>query len=152
MEDHSFMLLSLRNTPYWISDIEIKQFLAAPMENMWLDELVDCLLYPIALARASVAKSHLTLLEYLIKTFGPEITHFTSVNNAHAMDVAAQHEHLNIVKYLHTIGGHTCSTMAMEPKSISRLSSGYIKIELKGVHHQLWIKLSIMVNLKSFNT
>ncbi|EQC40630.1 hypothetical protein SDRG_01712, partial [Saprolegnia diclina VS20] len=53
--------------PYRDNSVLVAQIMAAPMENVWLDELASLLKTPKALATAAALGGHARLLEYLVR-------------------------------------------------------------------------------------
>ncbi|OQS03570.1 hypothetical protein THRCLA_21130 [Thraustotheca clavata] len=105
------------------------------MENIWLDELQDLLQFT-ALAHAAVAGGHVQLLKYLITECGVDVSGIDFINSdqlGYAIDIAAYHGDLDMIKFLHDSGSQACSNSSMDQpeKNISKLSNGYMKIEQK---------------------
>ncbi|OQS05785.1 hypothetical protein THRCLA_02134 [Thraustotheca clavata] len=113
-------------------DIKVTELLAAPMENVWLEELQEEMKYPIALAHAAVAGGHVALLQYLVHENDIEIDrlyYFHSPHMGFAMDIVAHFGHLNMLKFLHDAGSMACSNEAMD----SAAAQGHIHI-VKWLH------------------
>ncbi|OQS05757.1 ankyrin repeat [Thraustotheca clavata] len=71
--------------------------MAAPMQNLWTDELQDFLQYPIGLAHAAVAEGK----------------HYDVIYSEMAMSKAACNGKLDVIKFLHEERNAECSTYAM---------------------------------------
>ncbi|OQR99776.1 hypothetical protein THRCLA_06399 [Thraustotheca clavata] len=123
--------------------VQISYLLAAPMENVWIDELYEELQTPVALAQAGVVGGHIRLLKYLVAEHGIDIKDLNYINCAYRakeslfwymednnsrlllyfdnsevypciVDHAAIHNHLDMIKYLHENGNKDCTTFAMD--------------------------------------
>ncbi|OQS03726.1 hypothetical protein THRCLA_21086 [Thraustotheca clavata] len=95
---------------------KIPFILAAPMENMWFEELCDVLEYPIALANAAIVGGHVKFLHYLVTMRSIKLIHLKYLNMPEStpFDVAAENGHFEMIKYLHAAGNNSCSYKAMD--------------------------------------
>ncbi|EQC42570.1 hypothetical protein SDRG_00300 [Saprolegnia diclina VS20] len=87
-----------------------------PMQHMWLDELTALLAHPVALAHAAIAGGHVTLLRHLQASTEVDLGQIQHLHGRDglAMDVAAYHGHLDVLKLLHDAGSTACTTDAMD--------------------------------------
>ncbi|EQC27920.1 hypothetical protein SDRG_14341 [Saprolegnia diclina VS20] len=96
-------------------DIVVPDYMAAPMANVWLDELSSLLLHPIALATAAAVGGHTRLLQHLLDTGSVDATqmHFLH-DGGRVLDHLAYLGHLETLRVLHGAGCHACSTDAID--------------------------------------
>ncbi|OQR90739.1 hypothetical protein THRCLA_09215 [Thraustotheca clavata] len=98
--------------------IKLYNYHVAAMENLWLDELQEFLKYPIALAQAAVLGGHVQMLKLLVSEYGVEPKRLNFINSwmsgEFAMNIAASHGDLKMIKYLHSVGNQACTKRAID--------------------------------------
>ncbi|OQS02158.1 hypothetical protein THRCLA_05444 [Thraustotheca clavata] len=102
--------------------ITITPLEAAPMENVWLDELQSHLKNPITLANAAMVGGHLRLVKYLVEQYQLDICQNIykiipicgCSYRGLAMDIAAERGDLEMIKYLFQGGNRSFSKIAMD--------------------------------------
>ncbi|OQS06479.1 hypothetical protein THRCLA_20365 [Thraustotheca clavata] len=110
-----------------------QNMLAAPMENLWLDELTELTEYPLEFAHVAIIGGHLRLLQYIVMEMRVDLydiccEDYRSENwSIKSIDIAAESGYLNLV--------NTCMKMDIDvqllpwivllPMGILMSSSGF---------------------------